>query len=177
MAPTDLEAATSRVEGNQMEAIAAPGPRLKPFDLVRVGEIPYHNWADAEFENLREYAGSLGLVTYHQNQLQFLDDQSRSGWIDQSGTHVNVMCVRAGIEAVNSYSFWLPIVSLTKLRFNPLVLSVFANVPLYFEEPGGVIDNFGLGSEFYELVKKLSSLSNTDLDDLSVTVAGLLDLN
>ncbi|NJO55450.1 MAG: hypothetical protein HC834_02815 [Rhodospirillales bacterium] len=74
------------------------GVALKPLDLVVVDQIPEHFWADPEFRQLKDYAGSYGLVTYYgagtgpSCSPWYFDRKGHPGWVMADGSAVNVLC-------------------------------------------------------------------------------------
>lgn len=152
------------------------GSVLQPFDMVQIGDIPQHYWSDDDFSSLRLYGRGYGLITYFGEQFQYFGRQDHSAWLDPANTHVNVLCVRADDEAVSSYSFWLPVTSIKKIRYNLVLANLFARLPLQMESSDGeAVFMFGRDSEFYKLVRKISIVPIGELERLSNYVSDALD--
>jgi hypothetical protein len=119
------------------------GVSLKPLDLVVVASIPEHFWADPEFRQLKEYAGSYGLVTYYDAGTGpscspwHFDRKGHPGWVMADNSAVNVLCRRVAGDVITSYDFWIPPATLTKIPYNVLVMTIFADYPWQMNEDEG----------------------------------------
>ena len=143
------------------------GAALAPFDLVLTSDIPAHYWADENFSELKYYGHSVGLVSYYKNEAHYFGDPTSSGWCDSKKENVNVKCVRISKDFVASYSFWLPTGTLEKIPFNPIAFAIFADVPLCLEYSDGRAEwQFGVNTEFFKLVRKVTSASKFELSQL-----------
>ncbi|MEO0614310.1 MAG: hypothetical protein AAFY83_13460 [Pseudomonadota bacterium] len=143
---------------------ARNGMLIKPLDLVVLGDIPEHYWADEGFRYLKEYAGCYGLVTYHSfgdcSYAPFYNEnKDHPGWVNGEGT---VLCVESKRidrenQTVTSWQFWMPSSSLLRIPFNSLIMNIFVEYPWQMREVDGPSDYLFIRSGIpeYEHIKKI----------------------
>ena len=135
------------------------GNLLGPLDLVILGEIPEHYYADSDPRTaavLRSYAGCYGLITFEMNERYRNNNKSHPGWVSGDSSAVYVISHAINDNHISAYDFWLSPTTLRKIPFNYLIMNVFADFPWELIEATGSTSHFvSVGTDKYEIIKSI----------------------
>jgi hypothetical protein len=148
-----------------LQPLDSAGASLQPLDLVILGQIPNHYFADPAFQSLRLYEGGYGMISYFGGQPYYFDNKNHPGWVSGDGQFVNVRARRIHKDALFSYDFWVPPKSIRKIPMNVLIMSAFADFPLQMSDDDGPGDHPFVvrGMEQFEFVKRVLHSPYEDL--------------
>lgn len=116
------------------------GVVLRPLDIVIMGDIPEHYYADIDEESsaaLKKFAGGYGLISYSGNEPFYGKGKFHPGWTNQDATVVNVLSHAINGDHVSSYEFWLPANSVERIPYNLIIMNLFSEYPWEMNEDDG----------------------------------------
>lgn len=149
-----------------LRPVDSGGATLKPLDLVIIGDIPEQYWCDPGFESLRDYEGKFGLVTYHMKQPWYYGKKGVPGWVSPTGDWVNVETRKIDSNSVVCFDFILPPSSLTRIPYNSIIMSIFADYPWRMMDDEGPSDHAFVirGMQPFAFIERVLNTPYEDLE-------------
>ena len=150
---------------------------MLPFDLVIIGEIPQHYYADPDFETLKEYGGKYGLITYHAGEPFYYGRKEHPGWTSGDGSHIYVESKRVCDDSICSSGFWLPAITVQKIPFNSLIMNIFSEFVWQMADDEGPSCHFFVvrGMKQFALIERILNTSYEELVKAHNAAMAILD--